>query len=162
RAPRRVPPDSTAPAQDGDHRFPRHGGGICTRRSRRRAGRRRARRLRSRRGRGAVFGSAGAPDARRHSGGSTMRAVFAFLASHRGELAMLLSQHVLLVALATIVAVAIGVPLGVAAARRPRISAPIIAAANIVQTVPSLAMFGFLLPVPLIGGVGARAAGFVL
>jgi osmoprotectant transport system permease protein len=91
-----------------------------------------------------------------------MKAVFAFWGSHRGELAMLLSQHVLLVALATIVAAAIGVPLGVAAARRPRISAPIIAVANVVQTVPSLAMFGFLLPVPLIGGVGARAAAFVL
>jgi len=91
-----------------------------------------------------------------------MRAVFAFWASHRAELAALLSQHVLLVALATAVAVAIGVPLGVLAARRPRVSAPIVAVANVVQTVPSLAMFGFLLPVPLIGGVGARAAAVVL
>ena len=42
------------------------------------------------------------------------------------------------------------------------LNAPIVGIANIVQTVPSLAMFGFLLPVPLIGGVGARAAFFVL
>ena len=91
-----------------------------------------------------------------------MNGLFAFWASHRAELATLVGQHVLLVTLATIVAVAIGVPLGILAARRPGLSAPIVAAANIVQTVPSLAMFGFLLPVPLIGGVGARAAAVVL
>jgi osmoprotectant transport system permease protein len=75
---------------------------------------------------------------------------------------VLLAQHVLLVAASTAVAVAIAVPLGVFAARRPRLAAPLLGLANIVQTVPSLAMFGFLLPVPLIGGVGARAALVVL
>jgi osmoprotectant transport system permease protein len=85
-----------------------------------------------------------------------------FWSAHRTELAGLLAQHVLLVAISTAVAVAIGVPLGIFAARRPRLSAPIIGLANVVQTVPSLAMFGFLLPVPLIGGVGARAAIVVL
>src|SRR5437773_2539110 len=68
----------------------------------------------------------------------------------------------LLVAGSTLVAVAIGVPLGIFAARRPRLAAPMMAIASIVQTVPSLAMFGFLLPVPLVGGVGARAAVVVL
>src|SRR5439155_16446761 len=63
---------------------------------------------------------------------------------------------------ATILAAVGGVPLGIFAARRPRLSAPIVAIANIVQTIPSLAMFGFLLPVPFVGGVGARAAAFVL
>jgi osmoprotectant transport system permease protein len=91
-----------------------------------------------------------------------MKAVLTFWALHRGELAALLGQHVLLVATATLVAVALGVPLGIFAARRPRVAAPIVAFANIVQTVPSLAMFGFLLPVPLVGGVGARAALVVL
>src|SRR5436190_6025496 len=91
-----------------------------------------------------------------------MTAGFGCGASHRLELATLVGQHVLLVALATAAAVVIGVPLGIFAARRPRVSAPIVAAANVVQTVPSLAMFGFLLPVPLIGGVGARAAAVVL
>src|SRR5437867_12306338 len=91
-----------------------------------------------------------------------MKAVLTFWALHRGELAALLGQHVLLVATATLVAVAIGVPLGVFASRRPRLAAPIVAVANIVQTIPSLAMFGFLLPVPLVGGVGARAALAVL
>ena len=85
-----------------------------------------------------------------------------FWLGHRSELAALFGQHLLLVSVATLAGVAIGVPLGVAAAGRPRLSAPIVAAANVVQTVPSLAMFGFLLPVPLIGGVGGRAAAFVL
>ena len=89
-------------------------------------------------------------------------AVFRFWASHGGELASLAGQHVLLVAISTLAAIAVGVPLGIVAARRPGLSAPIVAIANIVQTVPSLAMFGFLLPVPLLGGVGARAAIVVL
>jgi osmoprotectant transport system permease protein len=88
--------------------------------------------------------------------------VVRFWLSHQQELATLIGQHVLLVAVSTAVAVAIGVPTGVLAARRPRLASPLIAVANIVQTVPSLAMFGFLLPVPLIGGVGARTALAVL
>ena len=91
-----------------------------------------------------------------------MTKLFAFWASHRTELAGLLGQHIVLVVVATTVAAAIGVPLGVFAARRPRLAAPLMAAASIVQTIPSLAMFGFLLPVPLVGGVGARAALVVL
>jgi osmoprotectant transport system permease protein len=91
-----------------------------------------------------------------------MRPLFSFWIAHRAELASLLGQHVLLVAVSTLVAVAIAVPLGIFAARRPRLAAPLTALANIVQTVPSLAMFGFLLPVPFIGGVGARAALVVL
>jgi len=91
-----------------------------------------------------------------------MTRLLQFWSSHRAELAGLLAQHVLLVTVSTFIAVAIGVPLGIWAARRPRLSSPVIGLANIVQTVPSLAMFGFLLPVPLIGGVGARAAIVVL
>ena len=91
-----------------------------------------------------------------------MTRLFTFWFAHRVELAGLLAQHVLLVAASTFVAVLIGVPLGIFASRRPRLSAPIVGLANIVQTIPSLAMFGFLLPVPFIGGVGARAAIFVL
>jgi osmoprotectant transport system permease protein len=89
-------------------------------------------------------------------------AVIRFWLSHRDQMASAFGQHVLIVAVSTLVAVALGVPLAVFAARRPRLSAPLVAVANIVQTVPSLAMFGFLLPVPLLGGVGARAAIVVL
>jgi osmoprotectant transport system permease protein len=62
------------------------------------------------------------------------------------------------VLVSTVVAVAVGVPIGIIAARKPRLGAPLAAAASIVQTVPSLALFGFLLPLPLIGGIGARTA----
>jgi osmoprotectant transport system permease protein len=88
--------------------------------------------------------------------------VIEFWLTRREEVAALIGQHVLLVAIAVSVAVAIGVPVGVAAARRPRLSAPLVGFANLVQTIPSLAMFGFLLPVPLVGGVGPRAAVVVL
>src|SRR5690349_23125827 len=91
-----------------------------------------------------------------------MTRLFTFWASHGAEFAGLLAQHVLLVAASTLAAIVIGVPLGIFASRRPRLSAPIVGVANIVQTIPSLAMFGFLLPVPFIGGVGARAAIVVL
>jgi osmoprotectant transport system permease protein len=85
-----------------------------------------------------------------------------FWVTHQRELAALVAQHVLLVSASTLAAIAVGLPLGVLAARRPRLASPLVGLANIVQTVPSLAMFGFLLPVPLVGGVGARAAIVVL
>jgi osmoprotectant transport system permease protein len=91
-----------------------------------------------------------------------MTQLAAFWSSHARELGTLVGQHVVLVVASTAVAVALGVPLGIFSARRPRLAAPLLAAAGIVQTVPSLAMFGFLLPVPLVGGVGARAALVVL
>src|ERR1700687_4877744 len=85
-----------------------------------------------------------------------------FWISHRTELATLVGQHILIVAVSTLLAIAIGVPLGIFAARRPRLAAPLVGFANIVQTIPSLAMFGFLLPLPPVGGVGARSAIVVL
>src|SRR5215471_11564963 len=91
-----------------------------------------------------------------------MTRLFAFWSAHRTELVALLSQHVLLVFVSTVIAVIVAVPLGIFASRRPRLATPLTAVANVVQTIPSLAMFGFLLPVPLVGGVGARAALFVL
>ena len=91
-----------------------------------------------------------------------MTPVVRFWLEHRQELAALVGEHLLLVGISTAIAVAIGVPLGIFAARRPRLASPLLAVTSIVQTVPSLAMFGFLLPVPLLGGVGARAALTVL
>ena len=85
-----------------------------------------------------------------------------FLLAHRGEFGALLLQHVLLVGASTLAAIALGVPLGVLAARRPRLGAPVVWLANVVQTIPSLAMFGFLLPLPFVGGLGARVAILVL
>ena len=87
-----------------------------------------------------------------------MSELLAFFAERRDEIASLTLQHVLLVAAATAIAAAVGIPLGVALARRPRLARPMLAAANVVQTIPSLALFGFLIPVPFLGGIGARTA----
>jgi osmoprotectant transport system permease protein len=87
-----------------------------------------------------------------------MTEVVAFWRSHAGETLQLLLQHVALVVVSTGAAAMVGVPLGIAAARRPRLAAPLTAFAGIVQAVPSLALFGFLLPLPLVGGIGARTA----
>ena len=81
-----------------------------------------------------------------------------FWQTHAVELATLLRQHVLLVAISTTVAAAIGVPAGIMAARRPRAGRAILAVANVAQTIPSLALLGFLLPLPFIGGIGSRTA----
>ena len=85
-------------------------------------------------------------------------ALIDFWITHRGELGTLLRQHVVLVALSTLVAIAIGVPAGIVAAHRPRLGRPLIALANIAQTIPSLALLGFLIPLPFVGGIGPRAA----
>src|SRR5207248_9638055 len=66
--------------------------------------------------------------------------------------------HLILVLLSTAIAVAIGVPLGILLTRKKHLARPVLAAAGVLQTVPSLALFGFLIPLPLVGGIGARAA----
>jgi osmoprotectant transport system permease protein len=76
----------------------------------------------------------------------------------RGEIVSLTAEHLVLVALSTVLAVSIGVPVGILLTRRPRLARPILGFAGVVQTVPSLALFGFLIPLPLIGGIGARTA----
>jgi osmoprotectant transport system permease protein len=76
----------------------------------------------------------------------------------RSEIGALAGQHLALVAISTALAVAVGLPVGVALARRPRLARPVLAFASVVQTIPSLALFGFLIPLPLIGGIGARTA----
>ena len=84
--------------------------------------------------------------------------VFQFMWSDRFEILQLSAEHVFLVAVAISIAIAIGVPLGILMTRRPRLGRPILAFANIVQTIPSLALFGFLIPIPVIGGIGKRTA----
>lgn len=84
--------------------------------------------------------------------------LFEFWWSHRAELGVMLGQHLVLVLVSTAVVVVAGVPLGILAAHRPRFGAPVIAVANVLQTIPSLAMFGFLIPLPFVGGVGPRTA----
>jgi osmoprotectant transport system permease protein len=84
--------------------------------------------------------------------------LFDFYARNAGEAAGLALEHLRLVGIATMIAVAIGIPLGILVTRRPRLSGPVLGAANVLQTIPSLALFGFLIPLPFLGGVGARTA----
>jgi ABC-type proline/glycine betaine transport system permease subunit len=67
-------------------------------------------------------------------------------------------QHVILVAIAMSIAIAISVPAGILLTRRARLRPWLLGFANVMQTIPSLALFGFLIPVPLIGGIGRRTA----
>ena len=80
------------------------------------------------------------------------------LADRRAELLALFGQHLVLVLAATGIAAALGLPLGLAMTRSERLARPLVALAGLAQTVPSLALFGFLIPLPLVGGIGARAA----
>ncbi len=84
--------------------------------------------------------------------------VFDFLIRNRAEVLQLTLEHLALVTVAMLLAVLVGVPLGVVLTRRPLLRRWILGAANVIQTVPSLALFGFLIPVPLLGGIGSRTA----
>ena len=81
-----------------------------------------------------------------------------FWLAHRVELARLIEQHVVLVLVSTGVAACVGIPAGILAFRRPRLGRPLLFVASVAQTIPSLALFGFLLPLPFIGGIGPRTA----
>jgi osmoprotectant transport system permease protein len=84
--------------------------------------------------------------------------VFRFILQNRGEVLELTLQHLWLVGVSTLFATLIGVPLGIVIAHRTRLNKPVLAAANIIQTIPSLALFGFLLPVPWLGERADRLA----
>ncbi len=81
-----------------------------------------------------------------------------FLRIHRVEIATLTLEHVWLVAASMGIAVLIGVPAGILLTRKPRLREPVIGGANIIETIPSLALFGFLLPAPWLGARADRIA----
>lgn len=81
-----------------------------------------------------------------------------FLLENRMEVLEKIGEHLWLVAISSGVAVILGVPLGVMVSRKARVRTVVLGVANIFQTVPSLALFGFLIPLPLIGGIGASTA----
>jgi osmoprotectant transport system permease protein len=68
------------------------------------------------------------------------------------------AEHVMIVAIAVGIAVVLGIPLGIWCARRARAGRAALQLVDAIQTIPSLALFGFLIPVPLIGGIGMRTA----
>ncbi|OLC91698.1 MAG: choline ABC transporter permease [Acidobacteria bacterium] len=83
---------------------------------------------------------------------------WSFFAEHRAEIFSATLDHMALVVIAMIIAILIGVPLGMFIVQRPTLRAIALAVASIFQTVPSLALFGFLIPIPFIGGIGKRTA----
>lgn len=81
-----------------------------------------------------------------------------FFLSHRAEIFGVTLEHLELVLIAMFLALLIGVPLGMLSVHRQTLRAIALGAASIFQTIPSLALFGFLIPIPFIGGIGKRTA----
>ncbi len=84
--------------------------------------------------------------------------VVRFILHNHTQVVELTLEHLWLVGLSTTFAMLIGIPLGIVIAHRPRLNKPVLASANIIQTIPSLALFGFLLPVPWLGERSDRLA----
>jgi osmoprotectant transport system permease protein len=83
---------------------------------------------------------------------------YEFLLHNRVEVFQRIVEHLGLVAASMAIALAFGLPVGIWLVRRAKMQRWVIGAANVLQTIPSLALFGFLIPVPFIGGVGASTA----
>jgi osmoprotectant transport system permease protein len=81
-----------------------------------------------------------------------------FLGQHGWEIGRLTFEHLWLTGFALVLAVGIGVPVGIFLTRFERWARPVIAVANVIQVIPSLALFGLLLPVPWLGDSAARLA----
>jgi osmoprotectant transport system permease protein len=82
--------------------------------------------------------------------------MFDFILKNRAEVLTLTLEHLGLVGISMLLAVVVGVPLGIIISRRPRLRTPILAGSNVIQTIPTLALFGFLLPAPWLGERAAR------
>jgi osmoprotectant transport system permease protein len=81
-----------------------------------------------------------------------------FFLQHRGEIFSATLDHLELVLIAMAIAILIGVPLGLLIVHRRTLRVIALGVASILQTIPSLALFGFLIPIPFIGGIGRRTA----
>jgi osmoprotectant transport system permease protein len=81
-----------------------------------------------------------------------------FFIGHRGEILEATVAHLTLVVVAMAFAIVIAVPLGMVIVQRPALRNIALGIASIFQTIPSLALFGFLIPIPFIGGIGRRTA----
>lgn len=81
-----------------------------------------------------------------------------FFAQYGGEIVTLTVEHLWLTGAAMLLATGIAVPAGIGLTRAPRLATPVLGVANILQTIPSLATFGFLLPLPWLGERAARIA----
>src|ERR1017187_1736432 len=81
-----------------------------------------------------------------------------FMMTNRQQVLDLTLEHITLAGVATLLAAMVGIPLGILITRIPQLSKPVLGGANIIQTIPSLALFGFLLPAPWIGERADRLA----
>ena len=81
-----------------------------------------------------------------------------FLKANWSDILAHIAQHAWLVFLSTALAILIALPLGILITRRKSLRGPVLGIANVMQTIPSLALFGFLIPLPFIGGIGPRTA----
>lgn len=81
-----------------------------------------------------------------------------FLIKYAPEILERTLEHLLLVAISIGIATLVGIPLGILITRQKNLRQPILGIANIMQTIPSLALFGLLIPVPVIGGIGTNPA----
>jgi osmoprotectant transport system permease protein len=84
--------------------------------------------------------------------------VIEFLEKYGSEIVQHTGEHLVLVGVSTGLAILAGVPLGVLITRKSYLSHWILGFANVVQTIPSLALFGLLIPLPLVGGIGGNTA----
>ncbi|WP_413174459.1 glycine betaine ABC transporter substrate-binding protein [Anabaena azotica] len=81
-----------------------------------------------------------------------------FLIQYASEIFLRSGEHLILVIIAMTVAISIGLPVGIFITRKPKLASPILGLANTIQTIPSLAIFGFLISVPFLGGIGKTPA----
>nr|AGI03957.1 proline/glycine betaine ABC transporter permease [Fremyella diplosiphon Fd33] len=81
-----------------------------------------------------------------------------FLIKYAPEILQHTLEHLFMVGIAIGIAILIGIPLGILITRQTQLRQPILGIANILQTIPSLALFGLLIPVPVIGGIGVVPA----
>lgn len=88
--------------------------------------------------------------------------IFNYLSNNFNIILEKLLEHIEITIIAVIIAIIIGVPLGILVSKSEKMGKVILGVANIFQTIPSLALFGFIIPLPLIGGIGYRPAVIVL
>lgn len=81
-----------------------------------------------------------------------------FFVTHRADILQATATHLYLVAISMLIAIAIAIPLGMFIVQRPALRNIALGVASVFQTIPSLALFGFLIPIPFIGGIGTRTA----
>ncbi len=87
-----------------------------------------------------------------------LQSLLQYFLQHRAEILTSTLEHVWLVGITMLLSVGIGLPLGILVTRRPWLNKPILGTANVAETIPSLALFGFLLPVPWLGSRADRLA----